>query len=232
MNITKKDFKRMVKSIYVILSEGRVYRGENEPQHQISTEYELTPDEINSLKGMNRKERTNFALKKLKQARRSKGQCISGGPNCDPPPAGPDGKPGPYCKKHLELFRAARKRLTQKRGSCARCPNPPLPGKKLCQKCTDELQSRREKALQQGLCIRCQKNPAEPGLQICRTCANAKCDIEKVRRITNPEAEKERIKKRDAEYRKKHAGHAKSYQQQKREKDRAAKIGWEIEETK
>lgn len=225
MKISQNNLKVLVKAVYRILSEARIYGGGNEPQGQISTEYELTPQEILALKGMTHKERMNFALKKLKQSRKAKGQCISGGPKCELPIGG-----GPYCEKHLQSFRDARQRLSQKRGSCVRCSNPPLPGKKLCQSCTDELQARRDKALEQGICIRCHENPAEPNMQVCRICANAKSRVERNRRETNPEAEKERIKKRDAEYRKKHAADAKLYQQQRREKNRAAKIGWDIEE--
>ena len=136
---------------------------------------------------MDHKQRMNFALKKIKLARREKGQCISGGPKCEKPPIGPDGKPGPYCKKHLASFRAAREKLAKSRGSCSRCPNPPLPGQKLCQKCTDELQSLRDKALQSGLCIRCKKAPMEPnekGRQtlFCKACNKIIMDTERARK--------------------------------------------------
>jgi hypothetical protein len=225
VNISHDNLKVLVKAVYRILSEGRIYGGGNERQGQISTEYELTPEELLTLKGMTHKERMNFALKKLKQARRAKGQCISGGPNCELPKEG-----GPYCEKHLQSFRDARQRLAQKRGSCVRCPNPPLPGKKLCQNCTDELQARRDKAAEQGICIKCFKVPAASGLQVCKDCARKKTDVERVRRLTNPEAEKERIRKRDFEYRQKHGEKFKAYQQYRRDKDKAAKIGWDIEE--
>jgi hypothetical protein len=128
------------------------------------------------------------------------------------------------------MFRSARERLTKKRGSCARCPNPPLPGKKLCQKCSDELQSRRDAALASGTCLKCFKKPAEPGLQVCSNCAKIKTDVEKLRRVTNPETEKERIRQRDKEYRKTHGTERRAYINAKRQKDRAAKIGWDIEE--
>jgi hypothetical protein len=232
VNTSRENLKVLVKAVYRILSESRIYSGGNDRQGQISTEYELTPEEILTLKGMTSKERTNFALRKLKQARRDKGQCISGGPKCEPPPVGSDGKPGPYCLKHLESFRASRERLTKKRGSCARCPNPPLPGKKLCQSCVDELKLRREKALEQGICIKCFQKPSSTGLQVCKTCADDKANVEKVRRITNPESEKERIKKRDAEYRKRHASDILASQKYRRQKHRASEIGWDIEETK
>lgn len=165
------------------LEEARIY---GDP-YRTSDEYELTPEELSALKNMDHKQRMNFALKKIKQARRAKGQCISGGPKCEPPPKKEDGTPGPYCKKHLESFRATRERLAQKRGSCTRCPNPPLPGKKLCKDCTDELQILRLTALNKGFCLRCKKVPAEKnerGRQtlFCSNCNQIKKDTEKARK--------------------------------------------------
>lgn len=173
--------------IKTVLKEARIYNRGHGSDMKTSTEYDLTPEEILSLKGMNHKERMNFAAKKLKQARREKGQCISGGPKCSPPPKDASGKPGPYCKKHLQSFRDARERLVKKRGSCTRCPNPPLPGKKLCQKCTDELESQRVAALASGLCIRCKKAPMEPNEKgeptlFCRACMKIKVALNKRRK--------------------------------------------------
>ena len=178
--MTPKEFRQL---IYEAIQEARIYGDPN----RTSDEYDLTPEEIAALKNMDHKQRMTFALKKIKLARREKGQCISGGPKCEKPPIGPDGKPGPYCKKHLASFRAAREKLAKSRGSCSRCPNPPLPGHKLCQKCTDELQSLRDKALQSGLCIRCKKAPMEPnekGRQtlFCKACNKIKMDTERARK--------------------------------------------------
>ena len=165
------------------IEEARIY---GDP-YRTSDEYELTPEELSALKNMDHKQRMNFALKKIKQARRAKGQCISGGSKCEPPPKKEDGTPGPYCKKHLESFRVTREKLATKRGSCTRCPNPPLPGKKLCKDCTDELQILRLTALNKGLCLRCKKVPAEKnerGRQtlFCNDCNKIKQDTERARK--------------------------------------------------
>jgi hypothetical protein len=172
MSMTKDQIKQLIR---YRLQEARIY---GDP-YRTSDEYDLTTDEISALRNMDSKQRMNFALKKIKQSRREKGQCISGGPKCEKPPTGEDGKPGPYCKNHLESFRVARAKLAKKRGSCSRCPNPPIPGKKLCQKCTDELELTRIKALIAGLCIRCKKKPMELNkhgekMLFCRGCIDAK----------------------------------------------------------
>lgn len=179
MTIEKNLLKQFIK---FVLKEARIY---GDP-YRTSDEYELSPEEISAIKNMDHKQRMRFASKKLIDARRSKGQCISGGPKCELPSKGPDGKPGPYCEKHLASFRASRERLTKKRGSCSRCPNPPLPGKKLCKKCADELELQRITALANGLCIRCKKNPMEPNEKgeptlFCRSCMKAKVDWNKQR---------------------------------------------------
>ncbi len=166
------------------VEEARIY---GDP-YRTSDEYELTPEEIAALRNMDHKQRMTFALKKLKQARLAKGQCVSGGPKCEPPPKKEDGTPGPYCEKHLAQFRASRERLAQKRGSCTRCPNPPLPGQKLCQKCTDELQMGRYKALAAGLCLRCKKEPADKNAKgrqtlFCKACNQAKKEVERQRKF-------------------------------------------------
>jgi hypothetical protein len=178
--MTREDIKHLIREI---IKEARIY---GDP-YRTSDEYDLTPEELAALKNMDHKQRMNFALKKIKQARREKGQCISGGAKCSKPPEGPDGKPGPYCKNHLESFRVARQKLVKKRGSCSRCPSPPIPGKKLCQKCTDELELVRLKALADGLCIRCKKVPMEPnekGEQTlhCRDCMKIKVALNKRRK--------------------------------------------------
>jgi len=180
MGMTKDQIKQL---ILERVMEARIY---GDP-YRTSDEYELTPDEISALKNMDHKQRMNFALKKLKIARREKGQCISGGSKCAVPPNGADGRPGPYCTKHLESFRIARDKLAKKRGSCTCCPNPPVPGKKLCQKCTDELETLRLKALADGLCIRCKKVPMQPNEKgeptlFCRDCMKIKVALNKRRK--------------------------------------------------
>ena len=171
--MTRNDIRQIVREII----EARIYGG-GEHGISISTEYELTPEEQASLKNMTPKERQKFASTKMKQLRRSRQQCISCG---QPAASKPDGTPGSYCKKHLESFRVARQKLVKQRGSCSRCMNPPMPGKKLCKKCTDDLELVRLKALANGLCIRCKKKPIEPnekGEQTlhCRDCMKAKVD--------------------------------------------------------
>jgi hypothetical protein len=178
--MTPSSFRQLIKEV---LKEARIY---GDP-YRTSDEYDLTPEELSAIRNMDHKQRMTFALKKIKQARREKGQCISGGPKCEKPPVGEDGKPGPYCKKHLESFRIARAKLAKKRGSCSRCPNPPEPGKKLCKKCKDELEMLRLKALDAGLCIRCKKKPMEPNEKgeptlFCRDCMKVKVDLNKRRK--------------------------------------------------
>lgn len=196
-----------------VLGEARIYGQDFGKGFKTSTEYDLSPEEIVALKGMTTKERQVFASKKLDQVRRSKGLCPQCGKN--PPINKPNGSKGTYCQTCLDMFRAARDRLIKKRGSCARCVNPPIPGKKLCQQCTDELTDRRKQALASGTCIKCFKKPAESGMQVCNDCAKKKVDVEKLRRATNPDTEQERIRKRDQAY---------------RAKEKAKKIGWDIEE--
>jgi hypothetical protein len=172
MKLTKNDIKRIIQEK---ISEARIY---GDPL-RTSDEYELTPEEVANLKTMTYQQRMMFASKKIKQARRKKGQCIAGGPNCDPPIRKPDGTLGIYCKKHLESYRAARQRLIKARNSCVRCPNPPRPGKKLCQKCADEIDAIRNKAISAGLCMRCKKVPAEPPTKFCKACMIAKVERNK-----------------------------------------------------
>ncbi len=213
--MTLIQLKKLIKET---IKEARIYTGFGEVPDSISTEYDLSPEEKLALKSMTLKQRQSFATKKLHQARKSKGLCITCG--IKPSIKKSDGTSGVYCEDCLRKFRDARNRLSKKRQSCVRCPNPPLPGQKLCQKCIDELHARREKALKSGICIKCFKKPAETDnrgipMQICKTCAKNKSDVEKLRRITNPQSEKERIKKRDLDY---------------RAKQKALKIGYEIEE--
>jgi len=153
-----------------LLIEARIYGSSGG-----STEYTFTADEKESLKNMTPNQQRTLMTKKLHQARREKGLCIHG-------------NPASYCEVCLQKFRDKRNILFKNRNSCSRCPNPPLPGKKLCQKCTDELQARRDKALEQGICIRCHKEPAytipETGekLQVCRGCADKKMERERLRK--------------------------------------------------
>lgn len=178
--MTPSSFRQIIKEA---IKEARIY---GDP-YRTSDEYDLTPEEISAIRNMDHKQRMHFAAKKIKQARRAKGQCISGGSKCAVPPTGPDGKPGPYCKNHLESFRVAREKLAKKRGSCTRCPNPPEPGKKLCKKCKDDLELLRLKALDAGLCIRCKKKPMEPNEKgeqtlFCRDCMKIKVGLNKRRK--------------------------------------------------
>jgi hypothetical protein len=171
--MTIEDIKQLIMEV---IEEARIY---GDP-YRTSDEYELTPDELTALKSMNHKQRMSFALKKLHQARKEKGFCIQCGKN--PPVKKKDGTQGSYCETCLQMFRNARTKLVKKRNSCSRCPNPPLPGQKLCQKCIDELQARRMKALEQGICIKCYKKPAAKPLQVCKDCAEIKADNEKIRK--------------------------------------------------
>ena len=170
--MTKDGIKKIVKEMV----EARIY---GDP-YRTSDEYDLTPEELNTIKNMSHKQRMTFAAKKIKQARRAKGQCISGGPNCEPPPKNTDGTPGTYCQKHLEQFRVARAKLTKARGSCARCPSTDVvPGNKLCQNCIDALNKPRDKAVETGLCMRCKKVPAAPPTKFCTACMAAKVERNK-----------------------------------------------------
>ena len=170
--MTKEDIKQIVREMV----EARIY---GDP-YRTSDEYDLTPEELNTIKNMSHKQRMTFAAKKIKQARRAKGQCISGGPNCEPPPKNTDGTPGTYCQKHLEQFRVARAKLTKARGSCARCPSTDVvPGNKLCQNCIDALNKPRDKAVETGLCMRCKKIPATPPTKFCTACMAAKVERNK-----------------------------------------------------
>ena len=208
------------KLIWEVIKEVRIYNRQYGPDFRTSTEYELTPEEQFALKGMTTKQRQKFASMKLKQARRNKGLCIQCGKN--PAIIKPNGKRGIYCEDCLKQFRAAREKLIKKRGSCARCPNPPLPGKKLCQKCEDELKARRLQALKQGICIKCFKKKAEKDdkgnqMQVCRDCAKLKKDKEELRRETD---RFKNILKPAMRAREKY----------RRDMMRGAKIGYELEE--
>lgn len=181
--MTRNTLKSLIKAI---IKEARIYTGSGETPHSISTEYELTPEEQLALKGMSPKERQKFASVKLKQARRAKGMCIQCG--VGEPRNKPDGSKATYCDKCLQMFKDNRLKRTQQRQSCGRCANPPLPGKKLCQKCTNDLETLRIKALAQGLCIRCKKLPAvknEKGRQtlFCQSCNQEKKDMERQRKF-------------------------------------------------
>jgi hypothetical protein len=186
--ITKEDIKQLIKEV---IQEARIYnRSAGMPT---STEYTLTQEEELALRNMTLRQRQSFATKKLHQARKDKGLCIQCGKNYTK--LKPDGTKATYCDVCLQLFRDARNRLVGKRKSCSRCPNPPLPGKKLCQKCTNELETLRLQALAQGLCLRCKKKPAEKnekGRQtlFCKDCNQSKKEVEKQRkfnlRLQNP----------------------------------------------
>jgi len=171
--------------IKAVIKEARIYNRDVGSNIKTSTEYDLTPEEMTALKGMNTKQRQQFAAKKLHQARKEKGLCISCGKKSAVDKL--DKTKGTYCTDCLQRFRDARNILTQKRNSCSRCPNPPLPGKKLCQKCTDELELLRTKALESGLCIRCKKAPMEPNKKgrqtlFCKKCNQIKTDMERQRK--------------------------------------------------
>ena len=178
--ITKEDIKQLIKEI---IQEARIYnRSAGTPT---STEYTLTPEEELALRNMTLRQRQSFATKKLHQARKDKGLCIQCGKNYTK--LKPDGTKATYCYICLQKFRDVRNRLVQKRKSCSRCPNPQLSGKKLCQKCIDELETLRLQALAQGLCIRCKKAPMEPNEKgeptlFCRACMKIKVDLNKRRK--------------------------------------------------
>ena len=178
--MTKENIKQLIRAV---IKEARIYnRSIGGPT---STEYTLTPEEELVLRNMTLRQRQAFATKKLHQARKAKGLCIQCGENFTR--IKPDGTRAVYCDVCLQAFRDARNRLVQKRKSCSRCPNPPLPGKKLCQKCIDELETLRLQALAQGLCIRCKKRPAEKNKKgrqtlFCKECNKLKMDVERERK--------------------------------------------------
>lgn len=126
--MTKDGFRQLIREV---IREARIYRGSGDSSSDnalsISTEYELTPEEQAALKNMTPKKRQVFATKKLHQARRAKGLCIQCGVNYTR--TKPDGTKAVYCDECLQNFKTIRNRLIQKRKSCSRCPNPPLPVK-------------------------------------------------------------------------------------------------------
>ena len=182
--MTKEDVKQLIREV---IQEARIYKGSGDPSGgPTSTEYELTPEEELSLKGMNTRQRQKFATMKLHQARKAKGACIQCG--ASETRKKPDGTKATYCNTCLQGFRDARNRLVQKRKSCSRCSNPPLPNQKLCQTCTDDLSMLRYKALASGLCLRCKKEPAdknEKGRQtlFCKNCNKEKQEMERKRKL-------------------------------------------------
>jgi hypothetical protein len=54
-------------------------------------------------------------------------------------------------------------------GKCARCSNPPVPGKACCQGCLDKMAAGKRAAREQGLCLDCWTAPALPGKRYCAT---------------------------------------------------------------
>lgn len=52
-------------------------------------------------------------------------------------------------------------------GLCARCSNPPVPGKSCCQACREKMAAGKQQAREQGRCLDCWKEPAIPGTLYC-----------------------------------------------------------------
>ena len=180
------------------LIEARIYKRDM-PGTPPSTEYNLTADEEAAIKSMTPNQRRAFMTKKLHAARKEKGLCAHCGGRTIKKA---DGTPAVYCPDCLQKVKDYRAKRIKELGVCVRClKNKPDAGKKVCQACEEQLAARRTKAMEAGICIKCFEKPSANGLQVCPDCAKEKADVEKLRRATNPENEKERIKKRDAEYR-------------------------------
>ena len=191
--MTKDEIKQIIKKVFF---ESRVYRDKNLTQDlarqgklQISKDYTLTPEEQLAYVKMSPEEQRTFASMRLKQARREKPEeermCLQCGRNR--PIKKRDGSLGVYCQVCLDAVKNRRKELTKQRKSCVRCPNPPLPGKKLCQKCSDELAQTRIEAEKQGFCQRCKKVPAEPNekgelTKFCKACMKIKVSLNQARK--------------------------------------------------
>jgi len=191
MNIKLKD-----------LIEARVYNRDM-PGTPPSTEYNLTPEEEEAIKSMTPNQRRTFMTKKLHAARKAKGLCAHCGGRTIKKS---DGTPAVYCPDCLKKVKDYREKRIKERGVCVRClKHKPEEGKKVCKACDDQIAARRDKAIGDGKCIKCFDKSAANGLQVCPDCAKEKTEIEKIRRETNPAAERERIKKRDADYRLKKA---------------------------
>src|SRR5262245_29222644 len=54
-------------------------------------------------------------------------------------------------------------------GKCARCSNPPAPGKVCCQECIDKMAAGKRQAREQGMCLDCWTEPVQPGKRFCAT---------------------------------------------------------------
>ncbi len=69
-----------------------------------------------------------------------------------------------YEAKKLQPSHYANRRVL---GACLHCPNPPVPGKRMCQSCLDQKAKILAKRIARGICVDCAK-PAVPGKQRCQ----------------------------------------------------------------
>ena len=64
--------------------------------------------------------------------------------------------------------RAARKHAL---GACSACPQPAIPGQRLCQDCKTSKHTRYWQHVRAGRCVRCGSGQARPGRRTCFGCA-------------------------------------------------------------
>lgn len=102
-------------------------------------------------------------------------------------------KMGPWCKKCTSEQSRSRREIKKSKGICISCGTREImPGKSVCQICSDGGKLRKNVARSKGICVKCLTRKASPGRVSCQRCL----DKDKRRPLRDSTLTKEETRKR------------------------------------